>query len=119
MSVNVWYKCCRLDGVYVGRFEITEPEMPESFDRFPALSSCEPLRIALGAANIWDLGFLDSTFDWNQMDVWLGGRLVALLTREAQPEEKAQSGGCPECGDVGKFVRMSLVCPTHGFFGGL
>ncbi len=27
--------------------------------------------------------------------------------------------GCPKCGDPGNFVGMSLVCPTHGPFGGI
>jgi len=26
--------------------------------------------------------------------------------------------GCPICGHAGNFVRMSLMCPHHGVFGG-
>ena len=25
---------------------------------------------------------------------------------------------CPRCGHRGRFIRMALVCPTHGAFGG-
>lgn len=26
---------------------------------------------------------------------------------------------CPVCGQEGKFLRMALVCPSHGVFGGI
>jgi hypothetical protein len=32
---------------------------------------------------------------------------------------KTDQGGCPLCNHRGDFVNMSLVCPTHGPFGGI
>jgi len=26
---------------------------------------------------------------------------------------------CPQCGKEGKFIKMALVCPDHGVFGGI
>ncbi len=35
------------------------------------------------------------------------------------PPKKAADGTCPRCGEHGQFVRMALVCSTHGAYAGL
>jgi hypothetical protein len=36
----------------------------------------------------------------------------------AQAAEHLAAGECPKCGRVGRFIRMALSCPIHGFYAG-
>jgi hypothetical protein len=45
-------------------------------------------------------------------------QLLANLVLADKIGKKLPPQGCPKCGHEGKFIRMALVCPAHGMFGG-
>jgi hypothetical protein len=41
------------------------------------------------------------------------------VDRNGRVQKIGIDGSCPKCGEQGKFVRMALVCGSHGAYAGL
>jgi ribosomal protein L32 len=46
-----------------------------------------------------------------------GDKVTKRLMADALKTHGRES--CPKCGNRGSFIRMALVCPTHGAFAGV
>lgn len=53
-----------------------------------------------------------------QFELHANGRCLTKLQRGYVLKKSYNPNGCPKCGNPGKFIRMALVCPNHGAFGG-
>lgn len=52
---------------------------------------------------------------------WYGGKDSYWDEHPAEKPAKTKAkeeGTCPKCQHAGTWVRMALVCPTHGMFAG-
>jgi hypothetical protein len=95
---------------------ITPPERALDTQGFAYFDARYPTWFILGAKDM-PMSAHYGIYYFGRMQIWSGGRCVALLERE-DAEEKHKDG-CPRCGRPGNFVKMALVCSLHGVFGGI
>lgn len=97
-----------------GRFEAPKPHSDDT-DSIEWRRLLERLH-AVRPGHAWRRGI----FDLERSDrIWLVdelGRMTHYV--EAKVVVSSTKEGCPKCGHLGRFIRMALICPQHGFFAG-
>lgn len=84
-----------LDITWMGKFGGKPPEAPYYFKK-----------------NVMDRV---AVFDSSGYSIWLD---ELDYPAEEKLQDNKKKGTCPKCQHAGTWVRMALVCPTHGMFAG-